>query len=208
MARHRDEQTKLHFAARQSDADSAQVLLDQDIPSFVNAEVQETGKTALLNACDVGNHDAARLLLGHDADAHATTVYGTTTLMMACMRNNVDSRRLLLLTAGVDLEARDDRGLTALHRAVNYGSIEVLRELILNHNVNLSAVDEDGNTPFDFLRRQTWPPGAKVEQFLDICGKKLTQEHGRLALHVIFDAAEYSIVPLNEVRPPLNPNRV
>ena len=209
-ARDRDQQTAVHYAVENGYVDIVKVLLDH-VPTtnIVDATTYEPDMTSLLfTACREGHLEIARLLLARGANAHATSQYGTTTLMTACGRNNLDIARLLLLTAGVDLDAREYRGRTALHCAAEDGRIEVFRLLILNHNANLFAVDQDGNTPFDLLCRHDWNPAPDVEQFLAICGNKMTREHGRLALHAIFGAAKYSLAPFNEFRPPLNPLRV
>jgi ankyrin repeat protein len=93
-----------------------------------------------------------------------------------------------------------------LHYAVASDAIEAMRELILQHNANMSAVNQNGKTPFDVISRRTDDP--VVDQFLEIYGNKMTQDHGRLALHAILGAAEYSYAGGRGFHPPLNPLQI
>jgi ankyrin repeat protein len=110
----------------------------------------------------------------------------------------------ILIAAGVKVEALDRFQRTALHYAADYDVIEAMRELILLHNANMSAVDHNGETPFDMIFPNSDDDVDVVDQFLDICGNKMTLDHGRLALHAILGAAEYSHAEDNGFHPPLN----
>ena len=75
--------------------------------------------------------------------------------------------------------------------------------MIVEHNANMLAVDKDGETPFDLAPRYRWPDGRKALLIECYCNK-LTQEHGRLALHAILGAADYlHVEELLAFRPPL-----
>ena len=114
----------------------------------------------------------------------------------------------MLLRAGADVEAdaNDHSSETALHHAARHGNIEILRELILHHNANMFAVNYDEETPFDIACSELI--SATIDSLLEMYGIKMAQEHGRLALHAILRAAEYSFCEGFKFRPPLNPLRI
>ena len=121
----------------------------------------------------------------------------------------------LLLEFGADLEARDENGLTALHHAASWSAIEGVRALILEHNANMFAVSKYGETPFDVAARQRNDAIVArrrndeiVGCLLQLFGKKMTQEHGRHALHAVLTAAEYSFAEDDQFHPPLLPLRI
>ena len=82
-----------------------------------------------------------------------------------------------------------------------------MRELIVEHNANMFAVDAFGKTPFDSALKST-SSRRKRACLIECYGNKLTQEHGRLALHAILAAADYSFAENNKFHPPQNPLRI
>ena len=78
---------------------------------------------------------------------------------------------------------------------------------MVEHNANIFAWVEDGQTPFDFATDSD--SADETRAFLiESYSNKLTEEHGRLALHAILGAAEYSFAEDDEFHPPLNPIRI
>ena len=137
------------------------------------------------------------------ADALATTHNGWTTLINACQIGAGLRLVRQLLAAGVPVDARGEFQRTALHYAGKSASIEIMRELVFEHNANMYAVDQDGNTPFDYSS------DCIIEDFLvERNSEKLTQEHGRLALHAVLAAAEFSFDEAYFFHPPQNPFRI
>jgi ankyrin repeat protein len=160
-----------------------------------------SGMTPLLVAVFYHQFDIVRFLLDRGANIYVTHRYGRmTALMYACEERDLEIVRLLL-AAGVDVEARDHFHYTALHHAAIMDRVEAARELILQHNANMFAVDRDGLTPFELACRS-------VESLLEIYGNKLTQDHGRLALHAILRTATYSFPEDQFFHPPLNPLQI
>ena len=146
--------------------------------------------------------DIVRFLLSRGANVCATDDKGNTALMVACIYSSLESMRLLLAEGSCDLEARDNSQRTALHEAAFFGFIEGVRELLLDRNANMFAVDNNGNTPFDVAP-------TRIKPFLiEVYGSKMTREHGRLALHAVLAAAEYSLAEIDWFHPPLNALRV
>ena len=170
-------------------------------------EIEEIGGyTSLLAAICNQQFEVVRFLLDRGANALATDADGRTTLLLACQaRAYLDIVRRFL-AAGVPLEARDEYQQTALHHAAMYGRIEVVRELIVEHNTNMFAVDKNGKTPFDLVSRSN-SAGERHALFISCYGNKLTQMHGRLALHAVIRDAEYSFAARG-FHPPQNPLRI
>ena len=113
-----------------------------------------------------------------------------------------------LLAAGNKVEARDKLQRTALHHAAIGGNLETMRELIVEHNANMFAVDITGKTPFDLVHTRSSLAGRKHALLIESCGHILSQEHGRLALHSVLTAADYSFAVDDEFHPPLNPLQI
>jgi hypothetical protein len=140
------------------------------------------------------------LFANAEANALKTNGDGVTTLMHACC-------------LGMDLElvrrqlARGEYQPTALHHAATDGMIAVRRELIVEHNANMVAVDTFGSTPFDSTRDSISAEGRKA-LLIECYGHKLTQEHGRLALHAVLGDVEYSFIAKWGCEPPLNPLQI
>ena len=113
-----------------------------------------------------------------------------------------------LLAAGVAVQARNVMLRTALHGAAIHCNIDVVRGLIVEHNANMFAVDNGDNTPFDLVPPSPYSAGERHAFFIELYGNKLTQEHGRLALHAVLMAAEYLFIEERNFRPPLNSLRI
>jgi ankyrin repeat protein len=85
------------------------------------------------------------LLLAQKGVAEGRTSDAETALHLAASSGN---RRLVefTLALGININARDDRGLTPLHNAAIWNSKDAI-ELLLAHGATLEARDNDGRTP-------------------------------------------------------------
>ena len=85
-----------------------------------------------------------RTLLKRQADATIRNKYGTTALHFAARRGNLESCQLLLDTAGVDVNMKDNALQTPLHLAMLGGSREVTK-LLIEKGAMVDVVDIEGD---------------------------------------------------------------
>ena len=138
-----------------------------------------TGASVLLRAAKGGDVEAVSLLLKAGARpdlavarAWRDQIGGITPLMAAAgLANQINDTRgklktqaqaveviKLLIAAGADVNARDDRGDTALHGAVYRGWNDAARTLIQN-GADPYLADNNGKSPYDIAK--TSPPTAR-----------------------------------------------
>ena len=196
----------IHAAILGGHLSTVEMLLNHDNGLL---EISDSnGVTPLLAAIQYGLSEIFHFLLDRGASALATTEDGLTALLLAC-RAGVDLAMVRrLLAVGVPVDARDETQCTALHYAAGSSRIEFLRELIVEHNANMFAVETEGNTPFDSIRMRERSAGEKYACLIECYCNILTQEHGRLALHAVLAAAEYSFIEEYGFHPPLNPLQI
>lgn len=118
------------------------------------------GATPFLVAAQAADLKAMRLLLDHGADPALATHEHTTTLMMAAGVGFVEGRERtrperdalaavkLLVDAGVDVNAVNERGQTAVHGAV-YRAADSIIEFLARAGARLDVRDELGRTPLE-----------------------------------------------------------
>jgi ankyrin repeat protein len=130
-----------------------------------NDTVLTSGTTALVRAAKSADLPAVRLLLEHGADPSLTTRNNVNALMIAAGVGNAEQDTTgrfkneadiietidIMLAAGLDINAVDNRGRTALHGAALQGFDDVVAALV-ERGADLTAADRDGYTPLDTAR--------------------------------------------------------
>jgi uncharacterized protein len=124
--------------------------------------VMTIGATPLVRAAKGGDTRAVKALLEKHADVDLATADGITPLIAAAgvgSRDNDTRGRYkteedaiasvtLLLDAGADVNAADNRGQTALHGAAFWGWTKLVR-LLADRGANVDVKDRRGFTPLD-----------------------------------------------------------
>jgi ankyrin repeat protein len=86
-------------------------------------------RVGLLEACVMGDLEAARRLLDGGADSNMKNGRGVTALAFAASRGHLEVVRLLL-ARGADVNAATDKGFTSLMTAAQSDQPEIARELV------------------------------------------------------------------------------
>ena len=130
--------TRLHHAARFSDAIAINRLLDQSNSTEALLVVDDFGKVPLHHAAERASGDVVSRLLAYEDPEQSLLLVkdnsGKTPLHWAAQGGNVDAAKRLLLTEQATqaiLEVQDDDGKTPIQLAVKYERAEVI-SLILD----------------------------------------------------------------------------
>jgi uncharacterized protein len=137
-----DGMTALHWAARNGDAELAQMLL------FAGANVKATtrlgGYTPLMMAAEQGHATVIAALVSGGADARAANALGTTPLMLAAASGNPQAVTTLVEN-GAEIDAREKTfGQTPLMFAASANRIEAVKAL-LKAGADITATSKVNN---------------------------------------------------------------
>ena len=147
-----DGMTALHWAARNGDAETAQMLLYAG--ANVKASTRIGGYTALMMAAEQGHAAVIAALLSAGADAKAANANGTTPLMLAAASGDAKSVTTLVEN-GAEIDATEKQfGQTPLMFAAATNRTEAVAALLklgakadktskVNNVGNLSAADQE-----------------------------------------------------------------
>ncbi|XP_019687798.1 ankyrin repeat and death domain-containing protein 1A isoform X2 [Felis catus] len=132
--------TALHAAVEGSHPDCVQLLLEAG--SSVNALTQKK-QSCLHYAALGGSEDVARALI--HAGGHTNIADHGASPMHLAVRHNFPALVQLLIDAGSDLDATDNRQQTPLHLAAEHAWQDIA-EMLLVTGVNLNLRDKQGKT--------------------------------------------------------------
>ena len=120
------------------------------------------GATPILRAAKAGDAMAIQLLLAKGASPNIPNINDVTPLLAAAGLGSRDSDTRgryktetdgiasvkLLLDAGADIQAADDKGQTAMHGAAFWGWSRMV-QLLADHGAKVDVKDKKGKTPID-----------------------------------------------------------
>ncbi|XP_075048751.1 ankyrin repeat and SOCS box protein 2 [Mixophyes fleayi] len=132
------EETALYLASVRGKLDCVEFLLQSGAePDIVNS----SRETPLYKACEIRNHNAARLLVEYRADVNHRCNQGHTALHEAVARNDIDIIDILV-KGGAKIEAKNCYGITPLFVAAQSGQLDALRYITkCGADINTQAND-------------------------------------------------------------------
>src|SRR5882724_10878888 len=116
------------------------------LPSRIPSESDDRSRSDLLmRAIETGDGGALQLWLADNLDVNASTLYGTTALMIAAA-NGQDEIVRILIEHGAAIDATRSDGFTALALAVFFAHDEVVR-VLLACGADLNATGRTATSP-------------------------------------------------------------
>ena len=147
-----DGQPPLHVAIQEDRLDIATFLLES------GASIESTGYHGwrpIHIASSLGKPHLVQFCLSHNASLLTLTSSHQTPIHKACSAHNVDVVRMLV-EAGADPHARNDRGMTGLHVAAHQGDLAIGRYLVLEVGLSVRSKDRYGWEPWRWATRSGW----------------------------------------------------
>ena len=145
----------------------------------------DSARPPIVDAARNGNHEALRALLKQKTDVNAPEADGSTALLWASYRNDLESADLLL-RAGARPDAANDLGATPLWAASQNGSSAMVRRL-LEAGANPNAALLSGETPLMVAARGGYP---KVVELLLTKGANLNARGARAQTALMWAVAQ------------------
>src|SRR5262249_37712533 len=146
-----------------------------------------------------GDAAAVRALLARGAEVnaplrtneHYNSDWGSTPLHFAAASGQRDAV-MALLSAGADVNARNDHGVTPLHRAVKYPDIA---QLLIERGAKVDVGDGAGRTPLHWTGNDAADCRATASLLIR-SGASVSARNrdGRTPLHLAADAGQQGVV--------------
>ncbi|XP_078572394.1 uncharacterized protein LOC144859538 isoform X2 [Branchiostoma floridae x Branchiostoma japonicum] len=119
----------------------------------INQTLPSTGMSLFLCACLSGSHEFVRKLIKKGADMKVRSAAGDSALYLAvygctCSHQTDLSLVRILIDAGCDVNAANDRGNTPLHQAAMSGNIPLIK-LLLKHGADPYIANSANILPID-----------------------------------------------------------
>jgi len=115
-----------------------------------NGKTPETStpkKRTIFSVCRDGDLDTLLQMLRDGQDVNVTNAYGSTPLILACIRGHTDVAHLLI-ERGAEIDFPGPSQWTALHGAAFYGHISTV-DLLIQQGANVTKRTDTGRLPGD-----------------------------------------------------------
>lgn len=134
--------TPIVTAAIYNDFEAIKLLVQHG--ANINAQLEETGMSALMYAVMLPDNQMADYLIAQGANIHITDIEGENLLIFAAYAGSLPNIKLLL-DKGLSIDAIGAYGLTPLMMAAAQGHSDVVRYL-LNNQAQVNQQNDYGNT--------------------------------------------------------------
>eukprot|EP00227_Mantoniella_beaufortii_P012991 CAMPEP_0197586322 /NCGR_PEP_ID=MMETSP1326-20131121/8320_1 /TAXON_ID=1155430 /ORGANISM="Genus nov. species nov., Strain RCC2288" /LENGTH=177 /DNA_ID=CAMNT_0043150925 /DNA_START=99 /DNA_END=632 /DNA_ORIENTATION=- len=142
--------TKLHAAAYAGDVEKVVELMDAGADADIQANGENSGKTAAMLAASIGSTDVLKAMNRGPSLLDLQSADGGTAAMSAAVHSHAGVLDFLI-EKKVDLNAVDEDGWTALMFACSVGSVAAVTALV-KAGVNASIKNSDGATAMDLCK--------------------------------------------------------
>ena len=182
-----DEGTAIIFAARYGHYDCFKILLDRDANPWISFKHKIS---ILIFAAMGGNPKIISELLRQKPDIDQQCQAGSTALMRAVEKNNIEAAKLLL-NKGANPNLADHQGYTALLVAAKNGHVEMIELLAKGEQkINYEATRIDGMTAVNLAKNAKT---IKMLQFYGVRGRDAVFCSSCLVLVLLADGEESEI---------------
>jgi ankyrin repeat protein len=133
---------EIHVAAANGDLEALKAMIEADRSLLESRD--DAGSTPLHVACQQGNLEMARYLLGAGADPLAGDNENSMPIHVAAIGGNIDVMKLFL-EKGIDVDIRDDNGMTPLLFAA-YRPLNEMIDFLIAHGADIGARSNEGGS--------------------------------------------------------------
>ena len=146
-----DGKSSLTAVAGKGNEECAALLITRFSVNVNAQDKSEWGQTALHRAVKYSNDGMMRTLLNHGSDPNAVTLRGACTALHWAASRGAVSTAKILLDAGADVNARDDKGCTPLRWATVHHEEDMCAYLasVGAYSVSSPSADDPGSEPAD-----------------------------------------------------------
>ncbi|KAL0046438.1 hypothetical protein WJX82_008505 [Trebouxia sp. C0006] len=199
-ARNNEGQSLLHLAVSRNSPDIVEALLKHGVDvnmldfmgmSALHLAVHRSSRSKLGEECAL---ETVKTLFSHHAQFAATNHQGETPLHLALAKKHLEMSKLLL-DAGADINARDNKGMTSFHNAVKQDLYKTVDFLMLQHRPDFSVADLEGTTPLHTAASQQ---GFAICKCLLEAGANINarDNQGKTCLHCAIHQHDLAVVKL------------
>jgi hypothetical protein len=163
---------------------SGLLAMDIDREKDVEQDNQTILNALLIKAVDSSNIQNTVQLIAKGADVNAIDKYGSSALMWAVFRGQLEICKLLV-AHGAHVNARDAAANTSLMWAVREGSLEICKFLIA-HGADLYVQDKFGETPLILAGSEHLNAFRNLEEICKLLIKEMIKQEKKQARTVLY----------------------